>query len=311
MSQTWLASHTGADRLVGVLADALATLAPADGELPHGGPEVRAAEHDVEHEPQQDEDHRELAAATRVSPPATVSGARARRRRIHTTPAPDREVDDPQRRVADRDAAGGGDRLRGRHHAIDDPRLAPDLGRHPPADQGHDRQRPGGGERRVEPARLGQRVVAARARRGRSTPSSASSVPMPTIAWKQMRTMFTGGRSSGATASRPSTRALGSWKASTESIFGMPMPNFDLAVVIPAQHVDRRAALGPAQPLQRGELGRLRPRRRRAPPSRRPAAAPARPAPRSSAAPRAPCARSGPSARAGARPRRPRPRRSP
>ena len=49
---------------------------------------------------------------------------------------------------------------------------------------------------------------------------------MPTIAWKQMRTMLTGGRSAGGTASRPSTRALGSWKASTESILGIPMPNF-------------------------------------------------------------------------------------
>ena len=38
--------------------------------------------------------------------------------------------------------------------------------------------------------------------------------------------MLTGGRWAGGTASRPSTRALGLWKASTESILGIPMPNF-------------------------------------------------------------------------------------
>src|SRR4051812_4012653 len=55
-------------------------------------------------------------------------------------------------------------------------------------------------------------------------PRIASIVPMPTIVWKETRTTFTGGRFHGGTASSPWTRAPGSWKASTESAFGMRTP---------------------------------------------------------------------------------------
>jgi hypothetical protein len=41
---------------------------------------------------------------------------------------------------------------------------------------------------------------------------------------KLLRTTPTGGRSSAGTASRPSTVASGSWKASSESSFGISIP---------------------------------------------------------------------------------------
>ena len=47
---------------------------------------------------------------------------------------------------------------------------------------------------------------------------------MPTIVWKATRTTLTGGRSSGGTFSRPSTRALGSWKASNDNNRGNGTP---------------------------------------------------------------------------------------
>ena len=47
---------------------------------------------------------------------------------------------------------------------------------------------------------------------------------MPTIVWKATRTMFTGGRSSGATASRPRMVAFGSCSASSDSSLGISTP---------------------------------------------------------------------------------------
>src|SRR5256885_512773 len=47
---------------------------------------------------------------------------------------------------------------------------------------------------------------------------------MPTIVWNEMRVMLTGGRWADATASRPSTRAFGLLKASTQSHPGVAMP---------------------------------------------------------------------------------------
>ena len=44
------------------------------------------------------------------------------------------------------------------------------------------------------------------------------------MVWNDIRTTLTGGRSSGGTVSSPCTSAFGSWKASSESILGNPMP---------------------------------------------------------------------------------------
>ena len=52
------------------------------------------------------------------------------------------------------DAAGLRDRVRGAHHVVDDPGLAPDLGHDPAALDGHDRGEPGHGDRAKEPGRL-------------------------------------------------------------------------------------------------------------------------------------------------------------
>ena len=299
MSQTWLASHTGA-----IASWAWSRMrsprSPAPGrQLPDARPEVRAGEHDVEHEAQQDEDHRERRRATSRQPSATGDAGQPAQDPHHARAH--RQVDQPQRRVADRDAAGGGHRLRGRHHAIDDPRLAPDLGRHPPADQGDEGQRPGGGDREVEPARLGQPSPAhaheehddAQHRQQRADADHRLEGDAHDV---HRRALSTRG-----TASSPATRALGSWKARTESIFGHPD-----AELRPCRRGTsrgrgsaRRARSSPAPRARRAWWAGPWPRRAR--PSRPRAAAPARPAPRSSAAPPAPCARSGPSARAAAR----------
>ena len=57
------------------------------------------------------------------------------------------------------------------------------------------------------------------------TPSRAIAVPMPTIVWKEKRTTLTGGRRSAGTESRPVTLAFGSWKASSDSAFGIAIPS--------------------------------------------------------------------------------------
>src|SRR4051794_39982378 len=90
-------------------------------------------------------------------------------------------------------------------------------------------------------------------------PRIASIVPMPTIVWKETRTTLTGGRFHGGTASSPRTRALGSWKASTESAFGMRTPYR----TCPSSYRPRTCNGAPlgrlGQALDRGELGRLVP----------------------------------------------------
>ena len=190
-------------------------------------------------------------------------------------------VDERERRVADRDAARAGDRLGRPHHAVDDPRLAPDLGRDPAGDQRDDRQRPG-----QRPPR--GRTTATRGSRRRrtrttrwSTPSSASSVPIPTIVWNANRTTFTGGRSVGRHGVEALHLAFGSWKASSDSSRGIAIPYSTSPSSVPAEHVDRaRRASSCAEPLERGELDRLRRSRPRARPSRRRRPAPARRAPR-------------------------------
>ena len=272
-------------------------------------PKSAPAEHDVEHEPGEDEDHRDVVRATsRQSPPPRGSGARASRRRIHTTPAPTASVDEPQRRVADRDAAGAGDRL---------PRCAsrgrrPTAGARPrsstqPAISATTDSGPASDERRG-------RTSATRAARRRRTRTNEDD-----DAEQRQQRADADHRLEGeahdvdrravvaaATASRPShPRVRVVEGQQREQLAGSPMPNLTSPSLVPAEDVDRRALLGRAQPLERGELGRLVTRPPRAPPSRRRAAAPARPAPRSSAGSPAPCARSGPSARAGARRRRP------
>jgi hypothetical protein len=57
-----------------------------------------------------------------------------------------------------------------------------------------------------------------------TAPSSASPVPIATMVWNEIRTMLTGGRSASGTESSPTTRASGSWWASSESSFGTSIP---------------------------------------------------------------------------------------
>ena len=80
---------------------------------------------------------------------------------------------------------------------------------------------------------------------------------MPTIVWKAMRTTLTGGRCAAARRRGPATRALGSWKASSESILGIRMPNLTSPSRVPAEHVIGAPRSVSAQALERGELGRL------------------------------------------------------
>ena len=54
---------------------------------------------------------------------------------------------------------------------------------------------------------------------------TASSVPMPTIAWNARRTTFTGGWSASETMSRPRTTAFGLWSASRDSSRGISTPH--------------------------------------------------------------------------------------
>jgi hypothetical protein len=64
-----------------------------------------------------------------------------------------------------------------------------------------------------------------RNRRYRYTrPRSASSVPMPTMAWNEIRTTLTGGWSASGTMSSPLTVAPGLWKASSDSSRGISTP---------------------------------------------------------------------------------------
>jgi hypothetical protein len=64
-----------------------------------------------------------------------------------------------------------------------------------------------------------------RHRRNRYTrPSSASSVPIPTMVWKANRTTLTGGWSASGTLFSPLTTAFGLWKASSDSSLGISMP---------------------------------------------------------------------------------------
>ena len=52
-------------------------------------------------------------------------------------------------------------------------------------------------------------------------------MPIPIISkfWNAKRTMLTGGRSSAGTESSPTTRALGSWCASSDSSWGISIPH--------------------------------------------------------------------------------------
>ena len=65
-----------------------------------------------------------------------------------------------------------------------------------------------------------------RKRRNRyARPSSASSVPIPTIAWNDSRTTLTGGWSASGTMFRPLIAAFGLWNASSESSRGISTPH--------------------------------------------------------------------------------------
>jgi hypothetical protein len=68
----------------------------------------------------------------------------------------ERGVDRQQHPGHDADTARGGDAGRRAHDAVDDPRLAPDLGRRPAGEQGDQRQRSGGDDEPVEQARARQ-----------------------------------------------------------------------------------------------------------------------------------------------------------
>jgi hypothetical protein len=58
-----------------------------------------------------------------------------------------------------------------------------------------------------------------------TTPSSASSVPMPTMVWNDSRTTLTGGWSASGTMLRPLTTAFGLWDASSDSSRGICTPH--------------------------------------------------------------------------------------
>ena len=95
ISQTWLASQTGAIELCAWSRIRCALRAPAGKELPEAGAEVGAGEHGVEGEPDQGEEEREVVEVHGQPPAArsdvvegSSSGARARRRRIQATPMP-------------------------------------------------------------------------------------------------------------------------------------------------------------------------------------------------------------------------------
>ncbi len=105
ISQTWLASQTGAIEWCAWSRIALAVLAATGEQLPEAGAEVGAGEHGVEHEPDEDEDQRErrrgasqpagraAGAAAEVASPA----ARARDAEHPDDAAGDGEVDERER----------------------------------------------------------------------------------------------------------------------------------------------------------------------------------------------------------------------
>jgi len=57
------------------------------------------------------------------------------------------------------------------------------------------------------------------------SPSRASSEPIPTMVWNEIRTTLTGGWSASGTMSSPRTTAEGLWSASSDSNRGISMPH--------------------------------------------------------------------------------------
>ncbi|HEX6452676.1 MAG TPA: hypothetical protein VF060_24855 [Trebonia sp.] len=58
-----------------------------------------------------------------------------------------------------------------------------------------------------------------------TSPSRASSEPIPTMVWNEIRTTLTGGWSASGTMLRPRTTAEGLWSASSDSNRGISMPH--------------------------------------------------------------------------------------
>ena len=149
-------------RVVGVVADTVGALAAPGEQDPHPGPEVGPGQDDVEDQAGEHEHERE--GLQHVFSPdrgqrghrAGLQRRRASRRRIQATAPASADVGDQQRCVADRDPARTGYRIGGRHHPVDDPWLAPDLGRHPARDQGDGGQRPGRHHAPVKPGDCGK-----------------------------------------------------------------------------------------------------------------------------------------------------------
>ena len=192
-------------------------------------------------------------------------------------------VERGERRVAHRDPAGARHRASAAHVPVDDPRLAPHLGRDPAGDQRDHRQRPGEHHGAVEPRRLGQPLAGARARTATHTPSSASSVPIADH--RLEREARDVDRRPVARRDRVEARAPG-----VRVVEGQQRQRsrdrdavLDPAVLVPAADVHGRArSRSPPGPRAR-RASWAASRRPRAPPSRRRAPAPAPRARRSSA----------------------------
>ena len=184
-------------RLVGVLADPLGVLAAARGQLPEPGAEVGPGQHRVQRHSGQHEHERERlqhrSGRRRSGPtpasgsPGSRSGARARRRRTQASPQATTDVAGGERRHSRPESRGAGDRGGGRHHAVDDPRLAADLGDDPAGDQRDQRRRAGEHDARGRTRReLGQPPSPDPARPGtarRAAPAASRSRP-----WSGTRT---------------------------------------------------------------------------------------------------------------------------
>ena len=198
-----------------------------------------------QHEQQRQQRHgTPTSSPTSAGPPGTA--ARASRRRIH-----------PRRRRAERRPATSTPyptgmpeapvtASLGAHDAVDDPGLAPDLGRDPAGDQRDHRGGPASTTRAVEPRR--ERQPAARdSGREEDRASSASSQPIPTIVWNANRTTLTGGRSSAGTVSaRGRSRSGCAWPAATAAA-GSPSPKCTSPSLYQPPHVHRRARRGRAR----------------------------------------------------------------
>ena len=271
ISQTWFASQTGPiERLTSPRTRAPRSAPPAVRSQ-NPAPKSAPPEHRVRGEAGDDDAAESRASAhLRSRSRSSDLGRGPREPAQHVGHyGSEAEVDDRERRVAHRDALGARDRLLGAHQLVDDPGLAPDLGHDPARDQRHQRQ---AGRRR--PRRAGTTCDAGSVpRRHRDhrnqAATAASSVPMPTITWNELRTTPTGGRSSLRNRVEPLDLGVGVVEGEQREQLRDLDAAVHLAVDVDPAHREARAVGRLVESLDRRELGRLAPRRPCAPPSRR------------------------------------------